>query len=248
MKLFIVFLVVISFLASVFAAEEKQELSYYLIGNSLTWDTVPSKLDGDTQWHVDCGKSLPFIFENPAAPCVATSTLWPAALKEKQYDYLALQVHYGSQLAEDAAVIGSLIEMQPGAIVVIHTGWARSSSREEEYNRVDADGEMQHSAAYFDALLKLLKKVYPTREFRLSRAQDLLNRIAEDVKSGTAPLESVEALHRDKIHMDIVTGRYLMHNAMRHALDQPRSKVGFDKISGEVKIYLDSVLDEVLER
>ena len=41
--------------------------SYYLIGNSLTWDTVPSKLDGDVQWHVDCGKSLPFIYENPGS-------------------------------------------------------------------------------------------------------------------------------------------------------------------------------------
>ena len=50
-------------------------LSYFLIGNSLTWDTVPSKLDGDVQWHVDCGKSLPFIYENPQKPCVKTSTL-----------------------------------------------------------------------------------------------------------------------------------------------------------------------------
>jgi hypothetical protein len=45
------------------AAEETR--SFYLIGNSLTQDTVPSGLDGDVQWHVDCGKSLPFIYENP---------------------------------------------------------------------------------------------------------------------------------------------------------------------------------------
>ena len=41
------------------AEEQKDSLRYYLIGNSLTWDTVPPRLEGDTQWHVDCGKSLP---------------------------------------------------------------------------------------------------------------------------------------------------------------------------------------------
>lgn len=38
---------------------------YYLIGNSLTWDTVPQRLDGEVQWHVDCGVSLPHIFATP---------------------------------------------------------------------------------------------------------------------------------------------------------------------------------------
>ena len=39
--------------------------SYFLIGNSLTWDTVSSRLDGDVQWHVECGVSLPHIFKAP---------------------------------------------------------------------------------------------------------------------------------------------------------------------------------------
>src|SRR5690606_39121687 len=60
-------------------AEDKTK-SYYLIGNSLTWDTSPSLLDGDVQWHVDCGKSLPYIMAHPEMPCVKTSTLWPQAL------------------------------------------------------------------------------------------------------------------------------------------------------------------------
>ncbi|MCA8989232.1 MAG: right-handed parallel beta-helix repeat-containing protein, partial [Planctomycetaceae bacterium] len=33
----------------------------YLIGNSLTWDTIPSLLDEAAEWHVDCGKPLPYI-------------------------------------------------------------------------------------------------------------------------------------------------------------------------------------------
>ena len=86
---------------------------FYLVGNSLTWDTVPSRLDGDAQWHVDCGKSLPYIVEHLEEPCVKTSTLWPAALKEKQYDVISLQVHYGSTLAQDVAAISQLIKNQP---------------------------------------------------------------------------------------------------------------------------------------
>ena len=68
-------------------AQEKA-ISYFTMGNSLTQDTVPSKLDGDVQWHVDCGKSLPYLFENPGKPCVASSTLWPEAFQSKQYDLM----------------------------------------------------------------------------------------------------------------------------------------------------------------
>ena len=82
-------------------AEEPATKSYYLIGNSLTWDTLPGLLDGDVQWHVDCGTSLPFVFANPGKPCVKSSTLWPAALKEKQYDVVSVQPHYGSTLQQD---------------------------------------------------------------------------------------------------------------------------------------------------
>ena len=49
--------------------------------------------------------------------------------------------------------------------------------------------------------------------------------------------------YRDAIHMNVVTGRYLVHNAMRHALDQPRSQEGFNKLDPKMKKYLDSVLD-----
>ena len=37
-------------------------------------------------------------------------------------------------------------------------------------------------------------------------------------------------------------GRYLMHNAMRHALGQPFSSNGFDKTPPQLKAYLDTLL------
>jgi hypothetical protein len=223
--------------------EAASQKSVFLIGNSLTWDTVPSLLDGDVQWHVDCGKSLPFIFANPGMPCVKTSTLWPQALREKQYDIVSFQTHYGATLAEDVETISKWIQLQPQAVIVIHTGWAHHEKRAAEYASTEASGKMQHSPTYVGALLAELKKQFPDREFRQTRAIDLLDHIAADIKAGRAPLTDVVDLHRDAIHMKHDSGRYLMHNAMLHALGQPRSNRGFEKLDPSLKAYLDTVLD-----
>jgi hypothetical protein len=228
----------------------QERRSFFLIGNSLTWDTVPSQLDGDTQWHVDCGKSLPFMVANPDEPCVKSSTLWPEALKQKQYDVVAIQVHYGSTLTEDVSAISKLIEQQPEARVVIHTGWARSASRAEEWasDQRSPTASMSHSPVWFDALLMSLREKHPDRSFERTRAMDLLQQVEHDIAAGQAPIEGVEDLYRDKIHMNVVTGRYLMHNAMRDALGQPRSAQEFEKLTPEMKGWLDTVLDRVLEQ
>lgn len=225
------------------AAHAAETRSFYLIGNSLTQDTVPSKLDGDVQWHVDCGKSLPFIFENPSAPCVKNSTIWPEALRAKAYDLVSVQVHYGGTFATDAAVISEFVRMQPKAVFVIHSGWARAKSLREEYATEDVGGTMFHGPAYLDALLATLRQVHPDRVFRQTHAQDLLARIADDIAAGKAPFSRIEELYRDEIHLDRLSGRYLMHNAMRHALGQARSAAGFEGIASPVKEYLDGVLD-----
>lgn len=232
----------VTLVLSAAALHAEEPKSYYLIGNSLTWDTVPSLLDGDVQWHVDCGKSLPYEYQHPEKPCVKTSTLWPQALKEKQYDLISVQPHYGSMLAQDVEVISKWVEMQPQAVFVIHTGWARQATRQEEYESKDVSGMMLHSPAYFEALLGELRKRYPKREFRRTRAMDLLARIAADVEAGQAPLPKLEDLHRDEIHMNLISGRYLMHNAMRQALGQPASAKGFEKLDPKLKAYLDQVL------
>lgn len=217
----------------------------FLIGNSLTWDTVPSRLDGDVQWHVDCGKSLPFMYENPQEPCVKSSTLWPKALAEKQYDVLSVQTHYGATLDEDVDTISRWVQLQPEAIVVIHTGWAHQNKRAAEYASRKVTGRMQHSPVYVSALMKRLQKRFPDREFRQTHAIDLLAGIAADIEGGNSPLNNLKELHRDIIHMKLDSGRYLMHNAMRRALGQPRSSRGFEKLDAELKKYLDTVLDSL---
>lgn len=219
----------------------------YLVGNSLTWDTVPARLAGDPKWHVDCGKSLPWMFLHPDKPCVKSSTLWPAALAESQYDVLVLQVHYGSTLAEDATAIGEFLKRQPKARVVIHTGWARSADRAQEWKGDEADesSPMKHNVAYFRELLAVVREAHPGRTIERTRAMDALAVIASDIAVDKAPVNAVAELYRDAIHMDVVTGRYLMHNCMRLALGQERSAAGFEKLEPAMKAYLDSVLDRV---
>ncbi len=220
----------------------KSQSSYYLIGNSLTWDTLPSRLDGNVHWHVDCGKSLPFIQQHPGNPCIASSRLWPVALARTMHDFVSVQPHYGSSLEEDVAVISNWMEMQPTATFIIHTGWARSATRAEEYGSEQSAGPMKHSPVYMKALMQRLRSAHPGRQLRQTHAIDLLARVAQDIESGKAPIKDIAELHRDAVHMTIGGGRYLMHNAMRAALGQPLSDVGFEKTDPQLKAYLDTVL------
>lgn len=216
--------------------------SHYLIGNSLTWDTVPQRLDGDVQWHVDCGVNLPYIYAQPNQPCVKESTIWPKALVEKQYHMISVQPHYGATLAQDVETISAWMKLQPQAVFVIHSGWAFQDRRADEFNSYSSPDEMVHSPGYFRELLAELRRRHPDRELRQTFAQNLLAEIAEEIATGQAPLENVELLYRDAIHLTLDHGRYLAHNAMRRALGQPRSSAGFDQLEPELQQYLDQVL------
>jgi hypothetical protein len=218
---------------------------YYLIGNSLTWDTVPPRLSGDVQWHVDCGVNLPYIHAHPEQPCVKESTLWPTALRDKAYDVVSVQPHYGSTLAQDVETISAWMKLQPKAVFVIHSGWARHRQRAEEYESYAPPEQMAHSPGYLRALLAELRRQHPGRELRQTMMQDLLVAIADDVAAQRAPLKDVAELYRDEIHLTHGPGQYLAHNAMRHALGQPPSAAGFDKLDPQMKQYLDGVLAQL---
>ena len=226
-------------------AQEPAANRYYLIGNSLTWDTVPAQLSGDVQWHVDCGVNLPFIYANPDKPCVKESTVWPTALREKQYDVISVQPHYGSTLAQDLETISVWMELQPKAVFVIHSGWATHAQRAAEFGSHAPPEQMTHSPVYLRALIAGLRQLHPGREIRQTLAQNLLAKIDEDIAAKRAPLEKIEDLYRDAIHLTHSHGKYLAHNAMRQALGQPRSATGFEKLEPEVKNYLDGVLAQL---
>lgn len=225
-----------------------------LIGNSLTRDAVPALMDGTVDYHVDCDVSLPYIYANPDAPCVATSTLWPGALSAKQYKYLAVQPHDDS-VANNVAVISQWMAMQPNAILIIHQAWAPHIQFESEYHTTDSPtegAEWTRSPAFFADLAKRLRAIDPDRKIRFTRTADALDLIYHDIENGQAPYDSFDELYRDDIHMgtgesdsDDASGRYLVHNLMRFALDQPFSAVGFEDLPSDRKTYLDGVLASV---
>ncbi|MGE3806767.1 MAG: hypothetical protein AB7K24_19030, partial [Gemmataceae bacterium] len=206
------------------------------------WDTTPKLLDGDVQYHVDCGKSLPFIYANPDKPCVKDSTLWPKALRDKQYDVISVQPHYGSALKQDVETLSAWMKLQPKAVFVIHSGWPRHAQFADEFEGYAAPVSMVHSPGYMRALIAELRRAHPEQEIRQTLAQNLLAKVAEDITAKQAPFKNLAELYRDEIHMTTDQGRYLMHNAMRHALGQPPSAKGFDKVKPEVRKYLDGVL------
>jgi hypothetical protein len=239
MKQFAIALVVILLCRTSLADTPKR---FYLIGNSLTWDTVPGQLDGDVQWHVDCGVPLRYIFAKPDKPCVKNSTLWPTALRDKQYDIVSVQPHYGATLAQDVETISAWMKLQPKAVFVIHSGWAFHAKQADEFASFTSPDQMVHSPGYIRALIGELRRLHPGREFRQTFAQNLLAQIAEDIAAKRAPLENLQSLYRDAIHLTLDHGRYLSHNSMRRAMGQPRSAKGFPKQDPELKRYLDGVL------
>jgi hypothetical protein len=242
LKIWLLLLILI--LATCIAAHAKEPSAsrYYLIGNSLTWDTVPSLLTGDVQWHVDCGVNLPFIHGHPEKPCVKESTLWPTALREKQYDVVSVQPHYGSTLVQDIETISAWMKLQPQAVFVIHSGWAFHAKRADEFSSSASPDQMTHSPGYLRALIAELRRLYPQREIRQTMAQNLLAKIAEDIAANQAPFKDIAELYRDDIHLTKNHGRYLAHNAMRLALGQSLSAAGFEGLDPQVTQYLDRVL------
>ena len=163
----------------------------FLIGNSLTWDTVPGRLAGRARWHVDCGVSLPWIHSHPEKPCVKDSSLWPLAMREGNFAFVSVQPHYGSTLTEDADAISAWMRLQPGAVFVIHSGWAFHAQRESEFLNCDPPLKMTHSPVYTRALMAELSRRHPGREIRQTLAQNILDQVASDIVKGTAPFKDI---------------------------------------------------------
>ncbi len=246
-KLYFVLLILCANLAAAQQSEPKDTSRIFLIGNSLTWDTLPGLLEGQVEWHVDCGKNLQYIYENPDAPCVKSSTPWDKALADNQYDILCIQPHFGTSIEDDSRAICSWVNMQPKAKLIIHTGWNRYKDFSATYRKDEPAMHMTHCPHYFDELKAQIRKNHPDVQIETTQAIASLDEICCDIEKGAAPISTLGELYRDEIHMDQGSGRYLMHNLMRLSLNQPVSDRGF-KVSKPVRSYLDSKLANAKKR
>lgn len=220
----------------------------FLIGNSLTWDTLPGLLDGNVQWHVDCGKNLRYIYEHPQKPCVRTSTSWNKALERQQFDVLCVQPHFGTTLQEDVSTISKWLSTQKKVKLVIHTGWSRHKDFCTDYESVgsDAPSKMCHTPKYFSQIEEKLRRKHPGLEVTSTHAIEVLHSICEDIESKQAPVEQLSDLYRDEIHVTTQAGRFLMHNLMRVAIGQKVSQQGF-QVEQPLRDYLKAKVDYASE-
>jgi hypothetical protein len=202
---------------------------------------VPTALDGKVQWHIDCGKNLQFIFEHPEKPCLKSSTIWTAALRETQFDILVVQPFLGTSIDQDVAAISEWLKLQPNARLVLHTGWNRHAEFETAFHAPADHEKMVHSPTYFQRLTERLSTQFPGRSISSTSAIQILDSIEHDIQDRKSPFTELKELYRDDIHMDLQNGRFLMHNAMRQALGQPISERGF-QLEEPQKEYLKSKL------
>jgi hypothetical protein len=216
----------------------------YVLGSSYSSDAVPASLDDRPQWHIDCGKSLQYILDNPLAPCDITSTIWPVALSATQFKYVSFQpVRDVAGVTEqsDIDAIGYWLSLQPTAVGVIHHTWPRPSEWEADFHNAHPDNALtNYSQRYTFDLIHALQAANPGRRIVSDRANEILDRIYHDIQNGVGPLTDFRQLFRDEGGHLGNYGNYLAHNALRQAFGQ---RTGIDSSPDGVPLDVQKYLD-----
>jgi hypothetical protein len=182
------------------------DLATFHIGNSLTWDSVPSHLPNIAGYHIRCGSSLPGIADNPTDTCIAPNFgFYQDALANHDWDVVFVQPFDDSTLPQDAAFIRDIHAREPSAQLVIYESWPdRDNFVDDWFQPLGA--ESQRSRAYFDALSQELSDV---PHDRLRVGETLLD---------LSQSHDIASWYRDGIHLGDATGRYVPHASVYHYL------------------------------
>ena len=202
------------------------EKTVFVVGNSLTWDALPTLLDGEVDHHIYCSRNLEYIRDNPDGHCISTSTPWSTALVDNAYETLLIQPFDGTSLMRDVEIISGWMDMQPDADVLLHTGWAQHDELYEVLALGNPDDMMRPNYEYFEDLVAALERRYPGRKISSTNAFAYLAAIGADSARGIGPYAQLSDIYRDHIHMTREDGRYLMHNVIRKSLGQEFSSDG----------------------
>jgi Bacterial Ig domain/Dockerin type I domain/Thrombospondin type 3 repeat len=217
----------------------------YVLGSSYSANALPYALDDRPQWHIDCGRPLQFIYDNPQAPCDSTSTIWPVALLATQFDHISFQPVAGTGITEqsDLDTIGYWMSLQPTAVVVIHPTWPVPAIWESAFHNPNPDNTLtNYSQQYYYDLISKLQTAHPRRTIATDRANEMLDSIYHDIQNGIGLLENFQEMFADSSgHSSFNYGKYLQHNALRQAFGQ---QTGVDNTSYGVDPKFKSYLDE----
>lgn len=238
-------LIVIAFMAMF--ANPAALADVYVLGSSFSNDARPQFLDDSPQWHIDCGRPLQYIFDNPSSPCLATSTVWPVALTATQFHHISFQpvasADEGITQQSDIDVIGYWMSLQPNVKAVIHPTWPRPAIWESTFHDPDPDNAFtNYSREYYYELIDNLRAANPGRRFVTDRVNEMLDAIYHDIQNAIGPLTDFQQMFRDESgHSSDDYGSYLQHNALRQAFGQQTGiDVSASGLEPEVKAYFDA--------
>ena len=127
----------------------------YTLGSSYTGDALPADLDDSPQWTIYNGRSLDYIFNNPAL-FVGGTDPWTLTLTTMQFDYISFQPVPSSSNTQqlDLDSINFWLTLQPAAIAVIHTTWPRPADWETDHHALldNTIAPSNRSKSYYDDL------------------------------------------------------------------------------------------------
>ncbi|HED14050.1 MAG TPA: hypothetical protein ENI62_10440 [Gammaproteobacteria bacterium] len=213
-------------------------ITYYQIGNSLTFDSLPAngaftevannngQSITDNGWHVSAGRRLNYIFSNPDDPenLLGPSGNWQTVLTNYPVDIVTFQPFYNgtSTLGSDTTAIVSWINLatgnaSPDAVFYIYAAWP----------------EISISKSYSEQWLEGVTNS-DTQPTRLSRAYiaTLVNRVTSNVGNPVqvVPIGEVWFRVEELIDLGVITelnSAYDLYRDDAHANDIGRSLIAW---------------------
>ena len=157
-------------------------MNIFLIGNSLTQDTIPH--DYATAWHIAPSQGLLSIYNNPSANFLAGSTQWDTAFAATQYDLISVQPYPSldepDAMTASVTVISDWVTLQPNAKFIIHTGWAGYQSHDAFYQSTRITGTLAWNRSFYEELISRLRTANPGTEFGINPCINVNESINQD--------------------------------------------------------------------
>ncbi len=202
-------------------------ITYYQIGNSLTFDSYPANSafvevannNGQTitsnGWHVRAGQQLNYIFSNPDDPenLLGPSGNWQVALTSYPLDIITFQPFYDgtSTLGSDTSVIVSWINLasnnaSPGAVFYIYEAWPKRISTmtySEQWVETTVNSDTQPTRLNRSYITTLLSRVASEtgKPVQVIPIGEVWFHVEELINQGViTELGSAYDLYRDDLH------------------------------------------------
>ena len=191
--------------------------SFYLVGNSLTFDALSGWGlydvfdDGGApidppEYHIRCNSSLHSTLLHTLDACaLSPDGPWPDALRSNSYDVLVLQPHQGGTTAKEIAAISYYASLNDAALV-IYEAFPPQSEFEDiaTYYALAPQTDFRQTQAEFGKI----RDAHPNAV--VVPAMQVLVEVDERAIWGLIPgITSVRALYRDDAHMNAL-GRYTL--------------------------------------